>query len=44
MFDVVTDESWRSGAQVDERNEKALRIALFAVVVAWSIAILIALV
>jgi hypothetical protein len=44
MFDVLTDESWRSAAQIEERNEKPLRIALFAVVVAWSIGTLIALV
>ena len=44
MFDVLTGESWRNAVQIEERNEKPLRIALFAVVVAWSIGILIALV
>jgi hypothetical protein len=44
MFDVLTDESWRHGVQIEERNAKPLRIALFAVVAAWSIGILIALV
>ena len=44
MFEVLTDESWRNAALIEERNEKPLRIALFAVVVAWSIGILIALV
>jgi hypothetical protein len=44
MFDVLTDESWRNAAQIEARNERPLRIALFAVVVAWSIAIIIALV
>jgi hypothetical protein len=43
MFEVLTDESWRNGALIEERNEKPLRIALFAVIAAWSIAMMIAL-
>lgn len=44
MFEVLTYESWRNAVLIEERNEKPLRIALFAVVVAWAIGIVIALV
>ncbi|HZZ61043.1 MAG TPA: hypothetical protein VFE63_07700 [Roseiarcus sp.] len=43
MFDVLTYESWRNAVLIEERNEKPLRVALFAVVVAWTVGILIAL-
>jgi hypothetical protein len=43
MSEVHTYESWRRGVLIEERNEKPLRIALFAVIVAWAIAVVIAL-
>ena len=36
-------DSWRNPALIEERSERPLLTALFAVVVAWSIAILITL-
>ena len=44
MSDVRTYESFETAVLIEERNEKPLRIALFAVVAAWTVAVLIALV
>ena len=43
MFDLHTFESLRTAAAVEERNERPLLAALFAVNIGWSIAGLIAL-
>ena len=43
MFDLHTFESLRTAAAVEERNERPLLAALFAVIIGWSIAGLIAL-
>jgi hypothetical protein len=43
MFDLHTFESLRVAAVVEERNERPLLAALFAVIIGWSIARLIAL-
>jgi hypothetical protein len=43
MFDLHTFESLHTAAVVDERNERPLLAALFAVIIGWSIAGLIAL-
>ena len=38
MFDLHTFESLRTAAAVEERNERPLLAALFAVIIGWSIA------
>ena len=43
MFDLHTFESLRTTAVVEERNERPLLAALFAVIIVWSIAGLMAL-
>ena len=43
MFDLHTFESLRTAAVVEQRNEQSLLAALFAVILGWSIAGLIAL-
>jgi hypothetical protein len=43
MFDLHTFESLRTAVAVEERNERPLLAALFAVIIGWSIAGLIAL-
>ena len=43
MFDLHTFESLRTAAVVEQRNERPLLAALFAVIIGWSIAGLIAL-
>jgi hypothetical protein len=42
MSDIYTYENWRHALLIEERNEKPLRIALFAVVAVWGAAVLIA--
>ena len=43
MFDLHTFDSLRTAAVIEERNDRALLAALFAVIIGWSIAGLIAL-
>jgi hypothetical protein len=43
MSDIYTYENWQHALLIEERNEKPLRIALFAVVAVWAAALLIAL-
>lgn len=43
MSEVHTYESWRHAVLIEERNEQPLRIALFAVIVAWTVAVALAL-
>ena len=43
MFELHTFESLRTSAVVEERNERPLLAALFAVIIGWAIAGLIAL-
>ena len=43
MFDLHTFESFRTAAVVEQRSERPLLAALFAVIIGWSIAGLIAL-
>jgi hypothetical protein len=43
MSNGLAYESWREAELIEERNERSLLIALFAVVAAWSVAFLIAL-
>ncbi len=43
MFDLHTFESLRTAAVVEQRSERPLLAALFAVIIGWSIAGLIAL-
>jgi hypothetical protein len=43
MSDIYTYENWKHALLIEERNEKPLRIALFAIVAVWAAAVLIAL-